>query len=258
VARILLLEDNPAVSEALAGLLRSDGHEVCRTPSGEEAVLLAARDGFDLVLADLQVEDLSGFGALQGMLDVADAPVIVLSGMPGAWEEDALRLGAAAVARKDSDVKRLLELVDAQLAAGRTHGGLNGDVQLLDQPDLQRIAALPDEALDALPFGLIRVDDRGIVTACNAFEAIAGGIDPCDVVGQPLRSLAPCLLVQRFLDSWRQVRERPGWEPHVLRYLFPHHGATCVVNVRLFYDHPRRQLWLFVSKRPGAPRAARA
>lgn len=258
MARILVLEDDVRLAEAMTELLEAEGHEVERTPSGEQAVLRAGRDGIELVLADLQVEDLSGLGAMQGVLDVTDVPVILLSGRAGAWEEDALRLGAVAAVRKPVDADNLVQLVRTQLAAGTHHGDLHGDVRELEDEDLQRIARLPEEELDRLPFGLLRVDEEGIVTACNAFEAAAGGVDPVVVVGHPLQDLAPCLQVKRFLDAWREVRAQPR-ESRVLRFHFPHHGASCLVSVRLFYDEEVEQLWLFISKRPDRPdQAARA
>ncbi|MDO9712189.1 hypothetical protein, partial [Paracraurococcus lichenis] len=45
-----------------------------------------------------------------------------------------------------------------------------------DQPDLARaVEALPPEALDRLPFGVIRLDEAGVVRAYSAAERRLSG-----------------------------------------------------------------------------------
>jgi len=60
-SRVLLVDDNRAMAEALALLLRHEGHEVQVVGSGREAQEAARRDRPNLVLVDLDLPDLSGF-----------------------------------------------------------------------------------------------------------------------------------------------------------------------------------------------------
>jgi DNA-binding NtrC family response regulator len=60
--RILLVDDDEYVSEALAMLLRRDGHVVAYAPSGQEALdHLATDPEIDLVLTDLGMPDVNGW-----------------------------------------------------------------------------------------------------------------------------------------------------------------------------------------------------
>ncbi|GGY07200.1 phosphonate transporter [Massilia dura] len=76
-----------------------------------------------------------------------------------------------------------------------------------DQPDLdQRLAALTDEQLDELGFGVIGFDEATVVRRYNRFESQAAGLSPQSVVGQPFfTSVAPCMnnfmVAQRFDDA---------------------------------------------------------
>lgn len=74
-------------------------------------------------------------------------------------------------------------------------------------PDLHaRLAALSDEELDHLDFGVIGFDDATTVCRYNRTESDAAGLTPPRVLGQPLfTNVAPCLnnfmVAQRFEDA---------------------------------------------------------
>ena len=58
--RILLVDDEPAIVDAVGYALRSEGYEVETSGNGEEALARALDDAFDLVLLDLRLPGLSG------------------------------------------------------------------------------------------------------------------------------------------------------------------------------------------------------
>src|SRR6187402_2276255 len=77
-ARILLVEDEPAILESLAYVLGRDGFAVISAKNAAEAGVLA--DGVDLVVLDLMLPDGSGFDLIRGWRATAHAmPIIVLS-----------------------------------------------------------------------------------------------------------------------------------------------------------------------------------
>jgi two-component system catabolic regulation response regulator CreB len=84
-ARILLVEDEPAILESLAYVLSRDGFSVATAKNAHEAAL-AGLDGthFDLVVLDLMLPDGSGFDLIRGWRASASnragtMPIIVLS-----------------------------------------------------------------------------------------------------------------------------------------------------------------------------------
>ncbi len=87
--RILLVEDEEAAREGLKEILGMLGYDVVAVGSGEEAGLLPARPGFDLLLTDLMLPGISGMDLRSGLRDRwPELAVILMSGYP---QDEALR-----------------------------------------------------------------------------------------------------------------------------------------------------------------------
>ncbi|MGH3613898.1 MAG: SpoIIE family protein phosphatase [Pseudonocardia sp.] len=94
-ATVLVAEDNPDLRRFIARLLRPH-YTVCLAPDGKIALDLARDDGVDLVLTDVMMPHLDGFGliaALRADPATAGMPVIMLSARAG---EEAVAEGLAA------------------------------------------------------------------------------------------------------------------------------------------------------------------
>ena len=82
MARILVAEDEEALRAFIVRALAEDGHETVAAADGAEALDLAQRDPFDLILLDLMMEGMDGFevaARLQSDAATADVPVVVLT-----------------------------------------------------------------------------------------------------------------------------------------------------------------------------------
>ena len=80
--RILLVEDDAALSELLTYHLEREEFEVSRTANGEEALLLAQESPPDLVLLDWMIEGVSGIEVcrrLRRAPATANVPIIMLT-----------------------------------------------------------------------------------------------------------------------------------------------------------------------------------
>jgi DNA-binding response OmpR family regulator len=75
VTRVLLAEDDGAISEPLARALGREGYDV--SVSGNGAGALAQAAGADLVVLDLGLPDLDGTAMLRMLRGVSDVPVVV-------------------------------------------------------------------------------------------------------------------------------------------------------------------------------------
>ncbi len=87
--RIIVADDDPAVVWFFAGLLREEGASVFEAADGREAVGEARRRRPDVVISDILMPELDGFGlcrAFERDPALADVPVILLS-----WKEDFLQ-----------------------------------------------------------------------------------------------------------------------------------------------------------------------
>ena len=83
-SRVLVVDDNTSNRDVLERRLTREGHVVATAASGKEALDLADRDAFDLILLDLIMPEMSGFEVLR-RLKAADhtghIPVIVISAL---------------------------------------------------------------------------------------------------------------------------------------------------------------------------------
>jgi photoactive yellow protein len=235
---------------ALALVLEREGYRVQHTRSGLDAIVRASREELELVLLDMQIEEVSGAGVLRVISDLAiRTPVFAMSAQARGWQNDAFRHGASACLRKPFDLRRLLELI-AAFRQSAMHAGWPGDVRRLSAEDLDALARMSRDELDALPFGAIQLDAERRIERFNRFEADAATFFPPSVIGMRFSELAPCSMVKEFAESIEQGYAT-GEVDRVLRFVFPHHGARTVVAVRVFCDRDTRGLWIFVSKARG-------
>lgn len=122
--RILLVDDEPLIREAVSDLLRSRGFEVATAASGEEGVEAARRTQFQLVLLDLKMDGMGGLEALRQMKARDPAlPVIVFTGYSAIeTAKEAIRCGAADYLCKPVESSRLVEGVRQHARAPRSPG----------------------------------------------------------------------------------------------------------------------------------------
>src|SRR3954462_2637889 len=80
--RILVVEDDPAVSNSIELMLRSENCTVHTTDLGEEGVELAKLNAYDIIFLDLNLPDLSGYEVLQSLRTAnVNTPILILSGL---------------------------------------------------------------------------------------------------------------------------------------------------------------------------------
>ena len=94
--RILVIDDDHAVRERVARILKSAGHAVESARSGEEGFDLARTNTYDVILSDLKMPGISGLQVLAQLRDQrVDSTFIIMTGF-GTVESaiEAMRLGA--------------------------------------------------------------------------------------------------------------------------------------------------------------------
>jgi len=126
MSRILVVEDNLAIAEGLAYNLRHEGHDVRIAEDGEAAVADSRAWSPDLVILDLMLPKLDGYGVLAAIRETKnDVPVIILSARgEEADKVRGFRLDADQYVTKPFGVLELLERVSALLRRkSRATGG---------------------------------------------------------------------------------------------------------------------------------------
>jgi len=139
--RVVVADDDPAVTWFIGGLLRAAGALVREAHDGDRALELCFRLSPDLVISDVLMPGLDGFAlcrALKRDIALRDVPVILLS-----WKEDLLQrlrdLGAdadgylrkeasaAAILQRVHEVLRTRHRIEARLKGeGEVRGRLDG------------------------------------------------------------------------------------------------------------------------------------
>jgi two-component system cell cycle response regulator DivK len=117
--RILVAEDRPTSLELIRTVLESAGHEVIEALDGQQAIEKASDNPVDLVLLDLQMPKVNGFGVLAELREdprYAHIPIVALtaSAMQGDRER-ALAAGFSSYVTKPveltvlrSEIERLI------------------------------------------------------------------------------------------------------------------------------------------------------
>src|SRR5258706_15797005 len=78
--RILIVEDDAALASGIARILEGEGHAVDVMARGEQAVLGARQERFDLVILDIGLPGIDGFEVLRRMRGAEyRMPVLVLT-----------------------------------------------------------------------------------------------------------------------------------------------------------------------------------
>jgi two-component system response regulator RegX3 len=116
VTRILIVEDEPSLSEPLAFLLRREGYDIEVTEDGRSALAAFDRAGADLVLLDLMLPGLSGTEVCRELRAQSSVPIIMLTAKDS--EVDivvGLELGADDYVTKPYSSRELLARIRAVL-----------------------------------------------------------------------------------------------------------------------------------------------
>ena len=112
---ILVVDDSPETTEMLGKLLELEGAFVESARSGREALEIAKRKNFDLVISDISMPEMDGYELLQklrALPDMADIPAVALTGYGRTNDvERALNEGFAEHLTKPLDMDQLLVIV---------------------------------------------------------------------------------------------------------------------------------------------------
>src|SRR5262245_55011364 len=96
VTRILVVDDEESLRHLLTKMLMHEGYEVVTASDGEEALALLADESFDLVLSDVRMPRLDGWGFLGALSERNRPPVVIMMSAYGDRDTalNVMKLGA--------------------------------------------------------------------------------------------------------------------------------------------------------------------
>lgn len=116
-ASILLVDNEPAVRDMLAAILRLEGYRVRTTATGADALALADAVQPDIVLLDVHMPGMDGYAVLDQLLQRRPGvPVLLMSGSPDL--DRARAAGASSFLEKPYHPAEVLEEVARLLSGG--------------------------------------------------------------------------------------------------------------------------------------------
>ena len=124
VGRILLVDDEPRILDFVRRGLHAEGFSVDVASRGEEGLLMAVSQPYDLVILDLVMPGLDGAGILRKLLARKPSQsVLILSALSDTGTKVALlELGAEDYLAKPFSLEELLARVRARLRGVARHG----------------------------------------------------------------------------------------------------------------------------------------
>jgi DNA-binding response OmpR family regulator len=94
--RILFIEDEDRLRDALCHGLRQEGHDVVAAATGSEGLRLAMEQNFDVIVCDILLPHVNGFQICSRLREQAIwTPILMLTAKDGEWDQaEALDAGA--------------------------------------------------------------------------------------------------------------------------------------------------------------------
>jgi EAL domain-containing protein (putative c-di-GMP-specific phosphodiesterase class I) len=215
--RVLIIDDEPAVLRVIGLLLERNGFQVESASNARDGLSLLAGKGFDVILSDIIMPELSGLDFLREIRQHdLDVPVILMTA--GATLDsalDAIEYGASQYLLKPVEPEALVTSVGRAAALG----------------ELARMkrSALAMQAGKAIPYGdretLEAVLTRAFATIHAEFQPIVS-LKKKSVLGYEALMRCDETLFSSY-SALLHAAERVGWRTALSRTLYQRIGQDC-------------------------------
>lgn len=112
--KILIIEDEPSISDMLAFSMRKEGYGVKTAESGREGLELFTRWKPDLLLLDLMLPDMTGFDVCRQVLEASNTPIIMLTARTDTFDRIlGIESGADDYITKPFDIREVIVRIKA-------------------------------------------------------------------------------------------------------------------------------------------------
>jgi photoactive yellow protein len=141
-----------------------------------------------------------------------------------------------------------VEVVDSFEGNGSSDASPDAALNFEDDDLADVLGTVPEAALDDAPFGIVQVDDDGVVQFYNQYESDLAGVDPEDAVGRNFfTQLAPCSGNRLFHGRFKKGVKKNELDER-FTYTFTYKMSPTLVDVRMHRDDEGRN-WVLIRKR---------
>jgi two-component system response regulator RegX3 len=128
MSRILVVEDEETLAEAISFLLSKEGFEVEMAEDGPAAIVAFEKNGADLILLDLMLPGLSGTEVCRQIRAKSSVPIIMLTAKDSEIDKVVgLEIGADDYVTKPYSSRELIARIRAVLRRGETGDAASAD-----------------------------------------------------------------------------------------------------------------------------------
>ncbi len=218
--RILMVEDEKAIRDAVAAYLERDGFWVRSVGDGQSALEEFGRHSFDMVILDLMLPKLSGERVCRAIRDTSDVPIIMLTAK-GEVEDRivGLELGADDYLVKPFSPRELIARVRALLR--RVHYEQEPPMEVLDFGDLVVDISGHKVTVDGKVVDLTASEFKLLVTLARYPGRVYTRMELVEkVLGYDFEGY------ERTIDSHvKNLRAKLGDDPRNPKWLYTVHGV---------------------------------
>jgi two-component system response regulator RegX3 len=162
VSKILIVDDEPALADAVGYALRKEGFETDAAGDGDQALDVALGGSYDLVLLDLNLPGLSGVEVCRRLRAESTVPIIMLTARDAELDLVlGLEVGADDYVTKPFSMAELVGRVRATIRRRE-----------LDRDDVQTIMRVGDLEIDPVRHEVV-VAGRTIALTASEFKLLA-------------------------------------------------------------------------------------
>ena len=185
MTRVLLVDDEPAITDAVSYALESEGFDVDVLEDGDGALETARRGDYDVVLLDAMLPRLSGFEVCRRLRAESDVPIVLLTARDAELDRVlGLEIGADDYVTKPFSMAELLGRIRAILRRRE-----------LDRRQGRATAYVVGGLRIDLVRHLVTVDDRSVELTPSEYKLLTL------LAGQPGRVFSRREIMQHLWES---------------------------------------------------------
>ena len=153
---ILIVEDNKELADLLCDFLRAENYVVSVADSGEKALALYERYGAKLLVLDIMLPGIDGFGVCAKIREQSNTPILIVSAKTGKDDKlNGLILGADDYIEKPYDIDILMAKIHGIFKRRYSHDELRDGNLRLDRVSRTAYKADVPLTLTAKEFDLL-------------------------------------------------------------------------------------------------------
>ena len=111
---------------------------------------------------------------------------------------------------------------------------------------ISKLATLTQNDADDLPFGVVKVNDAGVISIYNKWESEMAGVPKDQAVGQNFfKDVAPCTNNRLVFGRFKKGVDKNELDS-VVPYTFTYRMNPTNVDLHLYRDNSSKTNWVFV------------